>query len=116
MYDGEVATVQSIYTVTGFTEAEQALSLGYAEGDYQAAARRLGDTLAALRNVRYVDPVEVAWWYLRAGQNSQALDWLERGFEERSSQMPWLSVDPAYDPLREDPRFKALLRRMNLPH
>jgi len=38
MYEEEVAVTRSVYTVTGFSEAEQALALGYAEGDYQAAA------------------------------------------------------------------------------
>jgi tetratricopeptide (TPR) repeat protein len=115
MYDEEIAVARSYYTVRGFTEAEQALALGYAEGDYRAAARRLADTLVALRSVRHVSPVGIAWWYLSAGRNSQALDWLERGFEEHNMGMPWLSVNPDYDPLREDPRFQDLLRRMNLP-
>jgi len=115
MYDEQVAAYRSYFTVTGFSEAEQALALGYAEGDYRAAAGRLCDSLAALRNVRHVDPAEIAWWYSSAGQVSQALDWLERGFEERSRQMPWVSVDPVYDPLHDDPRFQALRRRMNLP-
>jgi len=59
--------------------------------------------------------VEIAWWYSSAGQISQALDWLERGFEEHAIAMPWVSVDPVYDPLRDEPRFQTLLRRMNLP-
>jgi hypothetical protein len=71
--------------------------------------------LATLRSVRHVPPETIAWSYLIAGENSLALDWLERGFEERDTWMPFLSADPMYDPLREDPRFQDLLRRMNLP-
>jgi len=115
MYDEEVAAARLSYAVMEFTETEEALALFYAEGDYRGAARRMGDTLAALRNVRYVDPMGIAWWYLCAGQTNLALDWLERSFEERNSNMPYLNADPIYDPLREDPRFRALRRRMGLP-
>ena len=65
--------------------------------------------------MRRTIPTDIAMVYALAGENSRALDWLERSFEERSSQMPWVSVDPVYDPLREDPRFQDLVRRMNLP-
>jgi hypothetical protein len=40
---------------------------------------------------------------------------LEKAYEERSWWMPYLSVDAAFDPLRSDPRFQDLLRRVNFP-
>jgi serine/threonine-protein kinase len=115
MYDEWLAAQQSYFSMIGLPQAEEALALGYAEGGHRAAARHLGDTLATLRSVRHVPPETIAWSYLIAGENSLALDWLERGFEERDTWMPFLSADPMYDPLREDPRFQDLLRRMNLP-
>ena len=77
--------------------------------------RHLGDRLATLRNVTYVLPTDIAMAYALAGENTRALDWLEQGFEERDPGMPYLSVVPVYDAVRDDPRFEALLRRMNLP-
>ena len=116
MYDEEVAAGLSCLTVTGFTEAAEALASFYAEGDYRQAMHRMADTLVALRSVRYVKPTDIAGHYVSAGQNSQALDWLERAFEEHDALMPWLRALPVfYDPLRDEPRFKALLQRMNLP-
>lgn len=50
------------------------------------------------------------------GQKDQAWAWLEKAYDERAT---WLSmilkVDPRLDSLRSDPRFRDLLRRMNLP-
>jgi tetratricopeptide (TPR) repeat protein len=115
MYDESLAAVQSYYTVLGFTQAEEALALGYAEGGYRGAMRRLGDTLATLRNVGYVSSTDIAAPYVFAGENSRALDWLERGFEERDPNTPYLSAYPFWDRLRDDPRFQDLLRRIDLP-
>jgi TolB-like protein len=115
MYDESLAAWQSAYVVFGFDQAEEALALGYSEGGYRGAMRRLGDTWATLRNVSYILPTDIANSYFLAGENSLALDWLERGFEERDSNMPYLSAYPMYDPLRSYPRFQDLLRKMNLP-
>jgi tetratricopeptide (TPR) repeat protein len=116
MHDEEVAALRSSYTEMGFTEAEEALASFHAEGDYRRAMHRMADTLVALRSVRYVNATDIARFYVKAGENSQALDWLERAFEERDAGMPWLSAHPLYDPLRDNPRFQALLQRMNLPN
>jgi hypothetical protein len=48
-------------------------------------------------------------------KKNQAFQWLNRCYEERSQWLPWLKADPALDPLRSDPRYADLLRRMGLP-
>ena len=52
--------------------------------------------------------------YLGLGEKDPALEWLERSFERHDPRMVELKVDPFFDPLRSDPRFKALLKKMNL--
>ncbi len=48
------------------------------------------------------------------GEKDQALEWLEQGYDIRAGDIWGLKVYPWFDPLRSDPRFTDLLRRMNL--
>ena len=49
------------------------------------------------------------------GLTQQAISWLQKSAEEREGLMPFLNRWPGFDPLRADPRFQALVRRMNFP-
>ncbi len=65
---------------------------------------------------RYVPPTDFAIMYVGLGDLDSALEWLETGYEERDEWMTFLAVLPFWDPLRDDPRFVALLHRMGLPN
>ena len=52
--------------------------------------------------------------YLGLGDKEQAFVWLERGYQEQSNLLQFLKVHPFFDPIRDDPRFKDLLRRVGL--
>jgi hypothetical protein len=54
--------------------------------------------------------------YVGLGEKDKAFEWLEKAYEERSiaAFFGFIKADPVYDPLRSDPRFADLLRRMNL--
>ncbi|MGH2396099.1 MAG: TPR end-of-group domain-containing protein [bacterium] len=52
--------------------------------------------------------------YTGLGDKERALEWLEKAFEDRSWEMIRLKIDPRLDPLRADPRFQDMLRRMGL--
>ena len=60
------------------------------------------------------DPYEVASLYCRLGETNQALEWLQKAYQERSPRMEELKEEPAFDNLRSDPRFGDFLRRVGL--
>ena len=62
-----------------------------------------------------IQALPIAYVYLGLGENERALDWVEKAYEERDPDMTFLNVRPWVDPLRSDPRFQHLLRRMNFP-
>jgi hypothetical protein len=70
--------------------------------------------LQQMSRVLYVSAADLAVLNLIVGRKPQALDWLEQGFRERATDMMFLKISPVYDPIRKEPRFQELLRRMSL--
>jgi TolB-like protein len=64
----------------------------------------------------WLDPVPMGVAYAGIGDIDRAIEWYERGLEERSPNMIYLKVDSAADEIRHDPRFQELLRQMNFPN
>jgi tetratricopeptide (TPR) repeat protein len=71
--------------------------------------------LDSLSKVEYVTAYAVALVYASLGQRDSAFAWLDRGMTERTHWMVWLRRDPRWAPIRSDPRFTSLVRRMKLP-
>ncbi|PYP27880.1 MAG: hypothetical protein DMD55_07130 [Gemmatimonadetes bacterium] len=70
--------------------------------------------LDALRRTGYVSPVAYAMLHLGLEQWPQALDWVERAYQERRGWLAYLKVNPILDPLRGHPGLDVLLRKMRL--
>ena len=96
-------------------EALAALDRGYAADGYEGALRSLAEMLIARSDTAHVTPWQIGTLYTRAGDGELALDYLERAFEEHDPNIPYLSVDPIFDYLRNEPRFQAMIRRLGLP-
>jgi len=92
---------------SGFLAYAQAKS-----GDRAGAMATLG-ALTAISPGGEVAAFNLALVYLGLGEHARALDYLEQAYAANSQQLVWLKVDPTYDPLRKDPRFKALMKRLN---
>jgi len=80
-----------------------------------AEAHKVVEQLTELGTRKYVPAMCLARIYVALGDTDKAFEWLEKSYEDRSvGGLPFIRVDPLYDPLRSDPRFADLLRRMNL--
>ena len=78
-------------------------------------AEELLERLKAASRLSYVPPYYMATVCVGLGRAEEALGFLERGYEHRDGWLAWLGVEPRFDPLRRDPRFQDLLRRIGLP-
>jgi serine/threonine-protein kinase len=116
MDDQAVAACQQAVKLSG-----NAPSRAVGLGESYAAANRKPEAQEVLRQLRerstqtYVSPVFLARLYLASGEREQALARLKEAYESRDYYLVWLNVDRAFDPLRADPRFQDLLRRIGFP-
>jgi DNA-binding winged helix-turn-helix (wHTH) protein/TolB-like protein/Tfp pilus assembly protein PilF len=72
------------------------------------------DRLKNREKTSSVRPLSLADLYVRLGQKDEALTWLEKAVEVRDPVIIQFKIEPAYDSLREDPRFAKLIRRVGL--
>ena len=98
---------------TTYTKATLAYALARA-GD-ASYARDVLRELEEKRQRDYVSPVELATVNIALGDFDRALDWAEAAVPERRGWLAYLNVHPVVDPLRDEPRFKALVKKMGLP-
>lgn len=78
-------------------------------------ARKLLDGMKQESTQRYVQSFSFALVYLGLGEKDEALNWLEKEIAERGSNTRYYANAPELDDLRAEPRFKAMLKRLNLP-
>ncbi|MEO6334103.1 MAG: hypothetical protein ABIO91_03895, partial [Pyrinomonadaceae bacterium] len=90
-----------------------ALGMVYAAAGRKAEAYKVIDELHS--ELRYVSPLDKAMLYASLNEIDKAFLWLEKAYEERSGWMIELKVDPAWEKIRSDARFKDLQRRIGLP-
>jgi TolB-like protein/tetratricopeptide (TPR) repeat protein len=90
--------------------------IGYLDGllGKRAEAQKIIGELTARSANEYIDPCLLAFVYIALGDKDQAFAWMEKAFKERSGWILWLQVEPQFDPLRSDPRFKDLVHRIGL--
>jgi TolB-like protein/tetratricopeptide (TPR) repeat protein len=108
--DEAIAILEPISTVSNNRKA----SLGhvYAVAGKTAKARAVLRALHAAADRSYVPAYWFALVHTGLGERDQALRYLERAYEERSTVLAYLLIDPRLAPLRDDPRFVALTRRL----
>jgi eukaryotic-like serine/threonine-protein kinase len=94
---------------------DAAFDEGYAQGGYAEAMKHAAEALVSRLPGAYSRPFDIANCYAMAGERDTTIEWLEKGFEVRDPNMPYVGLYPVFDDLRPDPRFQDLLRRMNLP-
>ena len=63
---------------------------------------------------RYIHPAIIAGLYAQAAEKDKAFEWLDKAYREHDDYLVHLKVESRFDPLRSDPRFQELLRRIGL--
>jgi TolB-like protein/Tfp pilus assembly protein PilF len=90
------------------------LVMAYAQAGRRTHALRLLGELKRRQQTSYVPAGAFVNAYLGLGDYEQTFAWLERAAQERSNILEYVKVHPFFDPLRGDPRFAALVRRVGL--
>ena len=94
-----------------------ALGHAYAVTGNRAEAEKILQEWQRQSETSYASPYMIATVYAGLGEKNKAFEYLEKAYQERSSDLPYfLKADLRMDSLRSDPRFQDLMRRMNFPN
>jgi tetratricopeptide (TPR) repeat protein len=113
-YDEALSAFKLVYSIL-YKNNTHSFDQGSAKSGYFNALCSEADTLASEYDTLYVNPTDIAVLYTFSGNKELALNWLEKGFEVRDSNLPYLLL-PVYDTLRNEPCFKEIARKMNLSY
>jgi TolB-like protein/DNA-binding winged helix-turn-helix (wHTH) protein len=108
-------SVRAFLTVGDHPHALGHMGNAYARWGQQAEAKAVIPRLQQHIRQNGIGTYEVGLVYAGLGEKDSAFEWLEKASVLRDKGLTFLKVDPCLDPLRSDPRFHDLLRRVGLP-
>jgi hypothetical protein len=117
LYGEAIPELEKAVSLSGRNDTVSLASLGKVLGDSgrKQNARKILRELEERSTHRYISPYLIALVQIGLGERDRALASLERGYTSRDQWMMYLRVDPGWDDLRSDPRFKDLQQRVGLP-
>ena len=113
MYAEALADTKNWYDPDSSPWFWSTLAYTYGRAGQQPEAQRALDRLLELNRHQQIDPSALIQAYIGMGNKDKAINLLENAYSQHST-LTTLKVDPIYDPLRSDPRFQDLLRRVGL--
>jgi adenylate cyclase len=114
MYEESLESAKAFFTGLGLAEIAEVMTQGYKENGYSGAMTSAAETMEAYSKQTYISPYIIAVIYAFAGDEENTIEWLEKAYEMRDPMMPYMGYF-AFDLVHDDPRYQALLRKMNLP-
>ncbi|MBI1807806.1 MAG: alpha/beta fold hydrolase [Ignavibacteria bacterium] len=115
MYEEAITELQAAVQLSGkSTIAVAMLGHAYAASGKKAEGLKMLDELTKRAERQHVPSYWIGMIYVGLGDKDQAFSWFNKAYEERSSWLAWIKVEPRFDSLRSDPRFTELLRKMGL--
>jgi adenylate cyclase len=116
MFAEALVELQEAATLSGrIADYLGGLGHAYARAGRASEARKVLDELKERSKGKYVSWRDIAVIYAGLEEKDQAFACLEKAYNLRDSGIVFMKVDPLFDPLRSDPRFQGLLRRIGLP-
>ncbi len=115
MYQEAVAEYETAWNLYGEKNKAAGYRRAFAAGGFEGAKRWYADYLVRMENKPEGSPLMLAIAYAALGKNDLAFQSLEKAHQERRPYLLYLKLDPDFDPLRADPRFADLVRRIGLP-
>jgi serine/threonine protein kinase len=97
------------------SEFASALEQGFRSAGWKGALRKGIETREAQRKTRYSSAYGIAGMYAELGEKDQAFRWFDTAYQERDLSLLGLKTDYSLDPIRSDPRFAELVRKVGLP-
>jgi len=109
-----VAERAKILSLSSSPEFAASIEEDFSKSGYKGVLQSWLDGLTEISKHGYVSAYSIAEGYMRLGQKDRAFEWLEKAYEDHDSGLVSIAVEPMFDPIRSDPRFKDILRRMKL--
>ena len=105
---------EKVLSLSGSPELAASIAEDFSRYGYKGVQQSWLDGLTEISKHGYVSPFSIAEGYMRLGQKEKSFEWLERAYEEHDSGLVSIAVEPMFDPVRAEPRFKDIVRRMKL--
>jgi hypothetical protein len=109
-----VAEREKIVSLSGSPELAASIEEDFSKSGYNGVLRSWLDGMMVISKYSYVSSYDIAQIYARMGEKDKTLTWLEKAYGEHDSGLVSLAVDPLFDNVRSEPRFRDLLRRLKL--
>jgi serine/threonine-protein kinase len=111
-----VAEREKALSLSGGPELAASIEEDFTKTGYKGVLQSWLEGLTELSKHSYVSSYSIAESYMRMGEKQKAFEWLEKAYEEHDSGLVSVAVEPMFESIRSDSKFKEIVRRMKLPN